>query len=380
MILYLLAMKIEIKEVISRQELKQFVQFQLDLYKGNPYFVPSLVADEINGLDPKTNPAFHAATARYFMAYKNGQAVGRISAIINHYEVEEQKVKKLRFGHFDVVDDLEVTKALFAKLEEIAHENNLKFMEGPMGATNLEKVGMLTYGFDRLATVIGQYNYEYYPKHLEQLGFEKEKEWVEMFINTPQTIDDKIYKFAELVSERYKLKLIQFKNSKEMQAYIKPVFDLLEESHEELETFVPITQEQKEFYAKKYATILAPDYVNFIEDEEGKLIAFAIVMPSYAKALQKAKGKLLPFGWYHLLQAQKKNDTAEFVLIGVHPKYQRKGVTAIIFKEMYETFKKHNIKYLETNPELEGNQSVQALWGDYDPILHKRRKTFRKDV
>lgn len=373
-------MSIEIKEIHSRRELRDFVKFQLELYKGNPYFVPPLMVEEVNSLDVTKNPAFKFAKARYFLAYKNGRIAGRIAAIINDIEVNELNVKKIRFGWFDVIDDLDVTKALFAKVEEIAKENGLKYMEGPMGASNLEKAGMLTFGFDKLATAIGAYNYEYYPKHLEQLGFEKEKEWVENLIPAPETISDKIYQFSNLVQERYKLKLLHFKNAKEMQPYIKPVFDLLEESYKDLDTFVPISEEQKAFYAKKYSTILNPDFINFIEDGDGELCAFAITMPSYAKALQKAKGRFFPFGWYHLLQAQKKNDTVEFVLIGVHPKYQRKGITAIIFKEMYETFRKHNIKFLETNPELEDNQSVQLLWKDYNPVLHKRRKTFKKDI
>jgi len=373
-------MSIYIKEIHSRKELRDFVKFQLELYKGNPNFVPPLIVEEVNSLDVNRNPAFKHATAHYFLAYKNGKIAGRIAALINEVEVNELKVKKLRFGWFDVIDDLAVTRMLFAKVEEIGRENGLEFMEGPMGATNLEKAGMLTFGFDRLATAIGAYNFEYYAQHLKQLGFVKEKEWVEHFIHTPDAIPEKIYQFSNLVQERYKLKLLHFKNSKEMQPYIKPVFDLLEESYRELETFVPISEEQKAFYAKKYSTILNPDFINFIEDGDGELCAFAITMPSYSKALQKAKGRLLPFGWYHLLKAQKKNDTVEFVLIGVHPKYQRKGVTSIIFKEMFETFKKHNIKYLETNPELEDNQSVQALWRDYNPLVHKKRKTFRKNI
>lgn len=373
-------MSIYIKEIHSRKELRDFVKFQLELYKGNPNFVPPLIVEEVNSLDVNRNPAFKHATAHYFLAYKNGKIAGRIAALINEVEVNELKVKKLRFGWFDVIDDLAVTRMLFAKVEEIGRENGLEFMEGPMGATNLEKAGMLTFGFDRLATAIGAYNFEYYAQHLKQLGFVKEKEWVEHFIHTPDAIPEKIYQFSNLVQERYKLKLLHFKNSKEMQPYIKPVFDLLEESYRELETFVPISEEQKAFYAKKYSTILNPDFINFIEDGDGELCAFAITMPSYSKALQKAKGRFLPFGWYHLLKAQKKNDTVEFVLIGVHPKYQRKGVTSIIFKEMFETFKKHNIKYLETNPELEDNQSVQALWRDYNPLVHKKRKTFKKNI
>lgn len=373
-------MEIEVREITTKKELKQFVQFQLDLYKGNPYFVPPLISGELESLDPTTNPSFKFAKPHYFLAYKNGKIVGRIAAIINEIEVEKQNIKKIRFGNFDVIDDIEVSKALFAKVEEIARANKLDFMEGPMGATNLERVGMLSFGFDRIATAIAQYNYEYYPQHLEQMGFVKEKEWLEMLLDAPVTIAEKIRKFSDLVTERYELKLVQFKSKNDIKAYIKPVFDLLEETYSELETYVPITEEQKAFYAKKYAESLSPEYLTFIEDKEGKLCAFAIVMPSYAKALQKANGKLFPFGWYHLLKAQKKNDTAEFVLIGIHPQYQRKGITAIIFMEMYHTFQKYNIKHLETNPELEGNQSVQLLWNDYNPEIHKRRKTFKKDI
>lgn len=373
-------MSIEIKEIHTQRELRDFVKFQMNLYKGNPYFVPALMVDEVNSLDVTKNPAFKFASARYFLAYKEGKIVGRVAAIINDIEVNELKIKKLRFGWLDMIDDIEVTKALISKLEEVGKENGLEFMEGPMGASNLEKAGMLTFGFDRIATAIGQYNYAYYPEHLKKLGFEIEKEWVEQFLTAPKSIAPKIYDFAKLVTERYKLRLLHFKTAKEMQPYIKPVFDLLEESYKGLETFVPISEEQKAHYAKKYSAILNPDFISFIEDGDGELCAFAITMPSFAKALQKANGKFFPFGWYHLLKAKKKNDTVEFVLIGVHPKYQKKGITSIIFKDMFETFTKHNIKYLETNPELEENQSVQALWTDYNPVQHKRRKTFKKNI
>lgn len=373
-------MGIEIKEIKTRKELKEFVKFQLDLYKGHPYFIPPLISEEVNDLDIEKNPTLKDVTPFYFMAFKDGKSVGRIALVINHYEVNTQKIKKLRFGHFDVIDDLEVTKALFAKANEIAKQHQLEFLEGPMGASNLETAGMLTEGFDQLGTAIALYNYDYYPKHLEQLGFVKEKEWVEFKLMVPDAIDEKIYRFSEMVTERYQLKLLHFKNKTELKPYIKPVFDLIDESHEVLETYVPISKEQKAFYAKKYTQILNPEYITFIEDGEGKLCAFAITLPTFAKALQKANGKLLPFGWYHLLQSQKKNDTCEFVLIGVHPSYQRKGITSIIFKEAFETFKRNNIKYLETNPELIENQSVQALWADYNPVLHKRRKTFRLNI
>lgn len=371
---------IEVKEIFSRKELKQFVKFQLELYKNNPYFVPPLINDELEALDTSKNPSFDQAEAHYFLAYKNGKIVGRIAAIINLLEVNQLKIPKLRWGWFDVIDDIEVTKALFERLNQLGKEKNLQYLEGPVGATNLENAGMLTFGFDQISTSITLYNHAYYPEHLEKLGFETANEWVENKIINPETIPQKIFDFADLVEKRYKLRVLRFKNKSEMLPYVKPIFDLLEETYKDLDTFVPITDSQKEFYAKKYVKILHPDFINFIVDENNEVCAFAITMPTFAKALQKAKGKLFPFGWYHLLQSQKVNDTVEFILIGIHPNYQRKGVTAIIFKEMYYTFKKYKIKYLETNPELIDNQSVQALWKDYNPTQHKRRKTFKKNI
>ncbi|MFA5619764.1 MAG: GNAT family N-acetyltransferase [Weeksellaceae bacterium] len=373
-------MEIVVKEIHSRKDLKDFVRFQLNLYKGNPYFVPPIISEEVKDLNPQDNPVFENIKPHYFLAYRNGEIVGRVAAFINWTEVKNQGAEKIRFGHFDVIDDLEVTKALLTKVEELGKAHRLKYMEGPMGASNLETAGMLTEGFDRLGTAIALYNYEYYPKHFQQLGFAVEKKWIEFYLTVPDAIEEKIYRFADLVTEKYKLKILHFKNSKELQPYIKPVFDLIDESHHDLDTFVPISEKQKEFYAKKYTQLLNPEYITFIQNAEGKLCAFAITLPSFAKALQKTRGKIFPFGWYHLLQSQRKNDTAEFVLIGVHPDYQRKGITSIIFRDAFETFQKHGIKYLETNPELEENQSVQALWKAYQPKLHKRRKTFRKDL
>lgn len=373
-------MKIEVKQIHSKKELEQFVKFHIELYKNNPCAIPPLMADEIKALDTAVNPAFQSAKAFYFLAMQNKKIVGRIAGIINFHETEQQHIKKLRFAYFDAIDDLKVSQALFEKLYEIAKDHGLDHLEGPMGATSMEKAGLLTEGFDQMATVIGQYNFAYYATHLEKLGFVPEKEWLEMRINAPESIPEKIYSFSDLVTKRYGLKLVRLKTKADLRKYIQPVFNLLEISYSELESYVPITDKQKAFYAEKYANILSPDFITIIEDEAEELIAFAIVMPSFAKALQKAKGKLLPWGWYHLLKAQKKNDTAEFVLIGVHPKFQKKGITAIIFKEMHETFKRNNIQFLETNPELEANQSVQLLWKDYDPVIHKRRKTFRKEV
>lgn len=365
-----------VKQVVTKNDLEDFIKFPMDLYKNNPNYVPSLINEEKNIWNKKENPALHYSLAKQFLAYKNGKIAGRIAVIINQKEEKELGIRKVRFGWLDFIDDEDVSKALIDEAIKFAKENKIDKIEGPMGFTNLDKAGMLTMGFDKLATMIGLYNNEYYPRHLEKLGLAKEKEWVEFEINFPEVLPEKVVKFSSLIAEKYKLKVIDFKSKQEILPLVDPMFKLLDETYKHLSTYTPITEEQIKTYKEKYFPFIDKNYIICITDDKDELVSFAITMPSYSRALQKSKGKLLPFGWWHFLQAGKKNDRANFYLIGIHPDYQRRGVTAIIFKEIFERFRKMGIQYAETNPELEENKNVQLLWQDYNPVNHKRRRTY----
>ncbi|KUY30900.1 GNAT family N-acetyltransferase [Elizabethkingia ursingii] len=371
--------EISLRKVINDKMLTDFIQFPMTLYKNNPNYVPALINDEKQIWDPKENPALAYSEAELYLAYKNNQLVGRIAVMINHKEGQELNIHKVRFGWIDFIDDINVSRALIEKAIEYAKQHNINKIEGPMGFTNLDKAGMLTMGFDKLATMIGIYNFDYYPQHLEQLGLVKEKEWVEFELAFPEVLSEKVIKFNDLIKEKYQLKVLKFNNKKEILPLVEPMFQLLDETYKGLSTYTPITQQQIQTYKEKYFGFIDKDFIVCITDANDKLISFAITMPSYSKALQKANGKLFPFGWWHFLQAGKKNDRANFYLIGIHPEYQRRGVTAIIFKEIYEIFKKKGVKFLETNPELEENKNIQLLWQDYSPVNHKRRRTYSKE-
>jgi len=371
---------IKVKQVLNSSDLELFIKFPMELYKGNPYYVPPLINEEKSIWMKEENPALKYSEAAQFLAYKGENIVGRIAVMINHKEEKELGIRKVRFGWLDFIDDIEVSKSLINTAIEYANSKGISKIEGPMGFTNLDKAGMLTKGFDKLATMIGIYNFDYYPKHMEQLGLVKEKEWVEFEINFPDTLPDKVEKFSRLIAEKYELELVKFKAKKDILPLVDSMFKLLDDTYKNLSTYTPITEEQIKHYKEKYFKFIDKDYIVCIKDKSGSLISFAITMPSYSKALQKAKGKLFPFGWWHLLNAGKKNDRANFYLIGIHPQYQKRGVTAIIFKEIYETFKKKGVKFLETNPELEENASIQALWQDYNPINHKRRRTYSLEI
>lgn len=371
---------IKIVQVTSEKQLLDFIKFPMLLYKDNPYFVPPLIKEEMGVWDPKENPALSFSDTRQFLAYKNNKIAGRIAVIHNRKEAEEMGVHMVRFGWLDFIDDPEVSQALLKEAQNFAQEKGVKKIEGPMGFTNLDKAGMLTFGYEKVATIIGIYNHSYYPEHLEQLGLVKEKEWVEFEIELPETLPEKVEKFSVLIAEKYSLRRVKFISKEEILPLVEPMFKLLDETYKTLSTYTPITDEQIQHYKEKYFKFIDKDYIICIADKEDRLIAFAITMPSYSNALQKAKGKLLPFGWYHLMKAGQKNDKANFYLIGIHPEYQKRGVTAIIFKEIHEAFQKKGVRFLETNPELEENKNVQLLWQDYHPVNHKRRRTYSMEL
>lgn len=368
--------QIEVKEVTDERDLKAFVKFPDNLYKNCPYYVPSIIDEEMEIWNRQKNPSYEYCDSWQFLAVCSNTIVGRIAVIINHKERVDLGVNKVRFGWFDFIDDPAVSKTLLFKAAEIAVAHQISKLEGPMGFTNLDKAGMLTKGFDRLATMIGIYNFSYYPDHLKKLGFKKDKEWVEFELQFPEILPEKVLKFNKLVLEKYGLRVLRFKDKKEILPLIEPMFKLLDTTYRSLSTYTPITDHQITAYREKYFKLLNKDYLICIADSKNELVGFAVTMPSYSLALQKSKGKLLPFGWWHFWRAGIKNERANFYLIGIHPVYQRRGLTSVIFKEIHDVFKKKGVRYLETNPELADNKQVQLLWQDYHPVNHKSRCTF----
>jgi hypothetical protein len=372
--------KITIKEAKTKTELTSYIKFPFSLYKNNKYWVAPIIVDELETFNKTKNPAFENAEAFFYLAYKNNEIVGRITAIINWSEVNEQQKKKVRFGWFDVIDDLQVTKALLEKVYELGRKNNLEYVEGPMGFSNLDKVGILTEGFDVMGTMITWYNHPYYVDHFEKLGYTTEKEFVESKFPFENVKLEYFDKAQELIKKRYQLKALNFKRTKDVMPYVDKMFDLFNESYAKLSSFVAVSDVQKEYFKKKYINFINPEYIKYVEDKNGNLVAFAIVMPSFSKALQKANGKLFPFGFLHLLNARKNSKEVLFYLIGVHPDYQNKGVHAIIFKEYHTTFTELGIQDCIRTPELANNLAIQLLWKNFDPKVICRRKTFRKDL
>ena len=390
-------MTVIIKPVTTRKELKQFVRFANKLYKGNKYYVPSMPLDDLNTLDKTKNGAFEFCESEYYLAYKNGNLVGRVAAIINHKANESWKVNQVRFGWFDFIDDIEVSTALLDAVIAFGKSRGMTQIVGPLGFTDFDPTqivgplgftdfdpeGMLVEGFDRVSTMALIYNHPYYPEHMKKLGYYKETGWVEYRLILPESVPERHQQLSDIVIKRYNLKLRKLTRKQiREENYGQKLFKLINETYCVLYGYSLLSEKQIDQYVDQYLAIIDARMLAFIEDEHGDLIAAGITIPSLAEALQKCNGEMFPFGWWHLLKAMfwKKPDTLDLLLIGVRPDYQNKGVPTVLFNDLIQTLLKLGFKYAETNANLETNHSVQALWDPFEKEQHKKRWVFGKDI
>lgn len=379
---------IEIKKVENKKDLKTFIDFHYDLYEGNEYDVPNLFSDEMNTLSKDKNAAFEFCEAEYYLAYKDGKLAGRVAAIINHKANNKWGKKSVRFGWIDFIDDREVSKALLDAVEKYGREKGMEDVVGPLGFTDMDPEGMLVWGFDQLGTMPTIYNYAYYPEHIEALeGFEVDNKYVEFKIMVPDEVPEKYAKIAMMIEKRYNLHVRKLTKKDVFQGGMgQKIFDLINDTYKDLYGYSELSQKQIDQLIKSYLVFLDFNLITCIEDwtdGEHKLIGVGITMPSLAHALRKChRGRLLPFGWFHVLRAikQHKTNIVDLLLIGILPEYRAKGANALLFADLIPWYQKYGIEWGETQVELETNAGVQGQWGALTPVMHKRRKCYKKII
>ena len=378
---------VQIKRVETKKDLKAFIECHYDLYEGNQYDAPNLYSDELNTLSKDKNAAFDFCEAEYFLALKEGKVVGRVAAIINNKANEKWDKKDVRFGWIDFIDDIEVSKALLKAVEDYGREKGMTSVVGPLGFTDMDPEGMLTWGFDQLGTMATIYNYDYYPKHMEKLGgWEKDNDYVEYRLDVPETAPEKYTKIAEMVEKRYNLHARKLTKKEIFEGgYGRKLFDLINVTYSHLYGFSELSERQIDQYVKMYFPLADLDLITVVEDgnKDNQLVGLAITIPSLTRALQKChRGRLFPFGWWHLLRAIKfhKTEVVDLLLIGVLPEYRSKGANSLVFADLIPRYVKYGFKWGETHVEMETNESVQSQWGPLDPTMHKKRRCYRKAI
>ncbi|WP_278869596.1 N-acetyltransferase [Leyella stercorea] len=379
---------IEIKKVESRRDLCKFIDFHNELYKGNPYHVPNLYFDEMNTFRKDKNAAFDFCEAEYFMAYRDGKAMGRVAAIINHSANKKWERESVRFGWIDFVDDIEVSKALLKAVEDYGKSKGMKEIVGPLGFTDMDPEGMLLYGYDQLGTQATAYNYPYYPEHMDRMGgWEKDNDYVEYKLYVPEEMPEKYATIAKMIQKRYNLQVKKLKRNEIYgeNGYGKKIFNVVNETFKDLYGYSKLTDRQIEQYVKMYLPMADLDLITIIEDwntPDHKVVGVGISIPSLARALQKCGGKLFPFGWWHILRALKfhKTEVVDLLLVGVLPEYRQKGANALLFYDLIPHYQRLGFKWGETHVEMETNMKVQGQWQYLNREIHKRRRCYKKDI
>lgn len=373
-------MSLTIREVKNRVELKAFISFPEKLYKDSPYWVNALWSDEYKTLLKSKNPAFEYCEAWYFLAERDGKVVGRVAAIINHNANRDWNVKNMRFGWFDFIDDIEVSAALLGRVEELAAEKGMNAVNGPFGFTDMDREGMLVEGFDKMGAFTTLYNYSYYPLHMEKLGYKRDAEWTQREFDVPDDVPDKLKQYSRIIKQKYRVSVLDLKSKKELRVYAIGLFNALNKAFIPLYGFTPISQKQIEWYVDQFLPLINTDLICLVVNEEDRVVAFAVTMPSLSNAMRETKGRLFPFGFIKLLKALKNVDLVDLYMIGIVPEYQNKGLNAVIFDHLNSNFIKLGVRRVIANPQLDSNKAVQSIFDYYPGRLYSKRCCYLKSL
>lgn len=373
-------MAVEIRKVQTAKERRAFVKFPEKLYRHNPYYVPGLVFDELNTMNPKKNPAVDFCDFQCFLAYKDGQIAGRVCAIVNRLANQQWNHQEVRFGWLDFIDDREVSQALMDAVFQFGRERGMEYAVGPLGFTDFDPEGMLIDGFDQMSTMVTIYNHPYYPEHMDAMGFEKDADWLEYVLTVPEKLPEKYERVSRIVAERSNVHVKKVtKRIVRKEDLGHKIFHLLGEAYKNLYNYTVLPTEMADKYLDFYLSILDLRYITVLANEKDEIVALGITMPSLAKALQKSRGELFPFGWIPLLRDMYfgHSEGVDLLLIGVMPEYRNKGLNSLVIADMFRKYSKWGIKWAETTNELETNNKVQAQWEEIESKQNKRHRSYK---
>lgn len=371
---------VEVREVRTRRERREFLDFPLRLYKGNPCFVPPLYMDE-KKIFRKDYVYCDTCEAVYYNAYRDGRMVGRISGILQKAANEKNGERRVRFTRFDVIEDETVARALFDAVEAWARSKGMDTVVGPLGFSDLEREGLLIKGFDELSTFEEQYNAPYYQTFLEHLGYVKEVDWTESKVYAPEPYDGELDRLSDFVLRRYKLHFGTARNVNDfLKRYTDGLFDILDRSYDGLYGTVPFTAGMKKLMISNFKLIIDLDHVAVLLDEEERVVCLGVCFPSIARAVQPSGGRLTPAALVRILKAIRHPQVIDLGLIGVDPDYLNRGVSTCIAAALVHMLQADGVEYAETNLNLEDNYAIQNLWKRFRSVQHKRRRSYVKKL
>jgi len=374
---------VDVVKVRCKREMDDFVRLPYYIYKDSSQYVPDFESDVRDLFDRRKNPAHEFSEIQPFVAYRNDVCIGRIVGIINRKANKKWQTQNVRFSMIEFIDDPNVSKALIEAVSEWGLSKGMNAIHGPLGITDFDKEGMLVEDFHLTGSMNTVYNPDYYPRHMEALGFEKEVDWVQVRINIPQEVPARYARTSQYVREQIGLRVIKLTNEEIYhRGYGQKIFDLLNVAYQSIFGFSELSPAQVYDFLDKYIRLIDKQLIPVVMNAENEMVGVAVTMGCLSKAMQKAGGRLLPFGWWPLLKALKwhPEDNAEMLLVAVRPDYQGMGVNALFFDDLIPIYNKYGFRWAETGPQLEDNVRELTQWKPLKPEFVKRRRCYRKEL
>lgn len=365
-----------IREVSTKKELKAFIQFPKTLYKDCPCYIPPLDKAERDSLT--IHPALEFCDLRLWLAWDGDRVVGRVAGIINRKCNLLKEQRRVRFGWFDTVEDVNVAAALLQAVEQWGKSQGMDEICGPSRFSNMDRQSMLVEGFDHPSSIASDYNYPYYPKIMSALGFEKEVDYVQYKVEVKE-VPETIERLAQRIQEKQRVRIRHFNNKKELLTAGREFFKVLNASYHKIFNFIPLTDKEIDWVIQHDFALPKMDLISVLEDENGKMIGISFCMPSMSEAFRKNNGRLFPFGWVRILRAYRHNKYVDMFLTGVLPEYANSGVHVLYHKQLNEAFLANHYEYAFTSQQLEDNPASR-IWSRYASEPYCKRRCYRKEI
>ncbi len=376
-------MAITVKEVTTDRQLRQFYKFQNRLYRKCRYYVPTLNSDQRHSLTD--DPALKYCKRKLFLAYDDrGKVVGRVQGIINPRYNEYYNLSRVRFGWFDFKEDPAIAQALIDAVEKWGKAEGMTEIHGPLAYNTLGRQGMLVEGFDKEPQVNCLYNYPYYVDYMQQMGFEKECDWIQYEMDATLGVPEKLGRIANLLVEKYGLQVLKIRDVKRdpvlKEKLLSQFFEIYNESFKAVHNFIPLTEDEQKEMGNHYFKYLKEGLTCMVLDKDGNLAAFGVSMPSLSRAFKRARGKLFPIGWLFILLAFWRYKKVDLMLLGSAPEWHSKGLSAIFHTKLETSYYKMKIKTAISNPQIDTNIAAIKVWDSYKKEFYMRRRCWIRKI
>ena len=366
-------------DLSNREEVNKFITFPFQLYQDCPQWVPPLLTDTRTDFNPQKHPYYQHSRLQLFLAIQAGKVVGRLAAMDNRRFNEYLGKKTAFFGFYDVIEDLEVSQALFQSAFDWSRDRGLDKMVGPRALNSTDNCGILVKGFEHRAAMWLPYNYPYYDPFIQEAGFSKDTDHFSGYARGDEKMPDRLIRIASRIKERRDFEVVHFQSMKEKKHWIPKVWEVLLESFGDFPDFYPPSQDEKDALANTLTSIADPRLIKLIQ-KDGKLIGFIFAYHDVTAGIQKIRGRLWPLGWLQLLLERKRTKWVNINGVGVLPEYQGMGANAILYTEIKKSVEQFGFEHIEVIQISEDNFQSRSDMENMGIQWYKSHRGYQREL